>query len=41
MVDCSFHNARLCSLCCTTEKSCKTVCQESQTFLGLPVGAPR
>jgi purine-cytosine permease-like protein len=41
MVDCSFHSARLCSLCCTTEKSCKTVCHESQTFLGLPVGAPR
>jgi purine-cytosine permease-like protein len=41
MVDCSFHSARLCSLCCTTEKSCETVCHESQTFLGLPVGAPR
>ena len=41
MVDCSFHSARLCSLCCTTEKSCRTVCHESQTFLGLPVGAPR
>lgn len=41
MVDCSFHSARLCSLCCTTEKNCKTVCHESQTFLGLPVGAPR
>jgi purine-cytosine permease-like protein len=41
MVDCSFHNARLCSLCCTTEKSCKTVCHQSQTFLGLPVGSAR
>jgi purine-cytosine permease-like protein len=41
MVDCSFHKARLCSLCCTTEKNCKTVCHESQTFLGLPVGASR
>lgn len=41
MVDCSFHDARLCSLCCTTEKNCKTVCHESQTFLGLPAGAAR
>ncbi|WP_225920558.1 purine-cytosine permease family protein [Pseudonocardia oceani] len=40
MVDCSFHSARLCSLCCTTDKACGTVCQESTTFLGLPVGAP-
>ena len=36
MVDCSFHQARLCSLCCTTEKNCKTVCHDSPTFLGLP-----
>jgi purine-cytosine permease-like protein len=41
MVDCSYHEARLCSLCCTTEKNCKTVCHESQTFLGLPAGASR
>ncbi|MHA6785199.1 purine-cytosine permease family protein [Pseudonocardia saturnea] len=41
MVDCSFHSARLCSLCCTTDKACKTVCHDSQTFLGLPMGAPR
>jgi hypothetical protein len=41
MVDCSFHEARLCSLCCTTERNCKTVCHESQTFLGLPAGASR
>jgi purine-cytosine permease-like protein len=41
MVDCAFHQARLCSLCCSTEKDCKTVCHESQTFLGLPAGAPR
>ena len=41
MVDCSFHDARLCSLCCTTDKACKTVCHESRTFLGLPTGAPR
>ncbi|WP_225924722.1 purine-cytosine permease family protein [Pseudonocardia abyssalis] len=40
MVDCSFHSARLCSLCCSTDKACETVCHESQTFLGLPMGAP-
>lgn len=40
MVDCAFHEARLCSLCCTTEQNCKTVCHESQTFLGLLAGAP-
>jgi hypothetical protein len=32
---------RLCSLCCTTEKNCKTMCHESPTFLGLPAGASR
>jgi purine-cytosine permease-like protein len=41
MVDCAYHEARVCSLCCTTEKNCKTVCHESQTFLGLPAGASR
>jgi purine-cytosine permease-like protein len=39
MVDCPFHQARLCSLCCTTEKNCQTVCHESHTFLGLPASS--
>jgi len=40
-VDRSFHGARLCSLCCTTERDRKTACHASTAFLGLPVGAPR